>query len=310
MIKGYNNEYVILQMGAIRKINTTKIITILFLFAVIFIQIFFTDISLAAKKEKYMVGVKPHHFESSPAAALEGSLPFVEYMEKRLGIKGGIKIYENINPMVSDFKAKTLDLGSANNVDYIQIKKQIPVTPIAIMVKGGSCQYRAILLVRKDSGINTLADLKGKKLAYDTKNSAHGYLYPKLLIKTKFKQPIEKFFGPMIQTPKEPDSILAVYYKKADVVSASDTTYGVYCELKPQLKRDLKIIETSEPFLHGPMFYYNDNKPDQDYLDRFNKELFNMQNDPEGNQILMMFKVGGWKPAKDSDYDSLRRLME
>src|SRR6266511_5162271 len=58
-----------------------------------------------------------------------------------------------------------------------------------------STTYKSQILVRTDSGITSLNDLKGKKLAFVDTLSASGYVYPTLTIKNKTGQDPKTFFA-------------------------------------------------------------------------------------------------------------------
>ena len=68
-----------------------------------------------------------------------------------------------------------IELGFSNSVVYIELKKEVPIEPLAVSAeqKGGT-RFRGIFLVRKDSDINTIQELKGKKLVFMDKDSAGG----------------------------------------------------------------------------------------------------------------------------------------
>jgi phosphonate transport system substrate-binding protein len=97
------------------------------------------------------------------------------------------------------------------------------VTPIAAALRKDAegkltTTYESQILVRKDSGIKTLADLKGKKFAFTDSISASGYLFPSLLVKQKTGQDPKTFFGAnnIITAGGHPQSALAVYNKQVD----------------------------------------------------------------------------------------------
>lgn len=263
----------------------------------------------ARKKDKIIVGAVVKEFGLSPSAVMAGCKPFSDYITDRLGIETKMKIVPNVEALVASFKDGSINYGLIENQDYVKLKAKNDIVPIVKAVKAGTSTYKAIILVRKDSGINSIADLKGKRFAYVSKGSSHGYMFPSLTIKSLFNKSMDQFFESQTQYKKDTDSILAVYYKKADAVSTSDITFEILSELRPQIKRKLKVIEVSDPFVFGPIFYYKDNIINFNTVAKFKDEIINMKNVPEGDQLLMIFKIGDWTEAKDEDYDGLRKLM-
>lgn len=280
----------------------------------IIILCFFTVISpkpgfSQSPDNQLTMGIIITHMAVSPTAILEGCRPFARYISDKLGIDTKVEIIPDVNTMLTKLDDGTIDFGYVSNLDYVKLKKQRTITPITKVVKGGTSTYNALLLVRKDSGINSLDDLKGKSIAYTSKNSSHGYLYPSTIIKKKYNMPLENFFGKVVTTKKDPDGILSVLYKRADAVSASSQTYNILCLLMPRIKRDLKVISTSQPFVHGPMFSYDKNLKDKTIVNNFKKHILDMDKVTEGKQVLLLFKIGGWTTASDSDYNPLRQML-
>ncbi len=75
----------------------------------------------------------------------------------------------------------TLDVAGLGASGYAKIYLADPkaVEPFNTTVQtDGSMGYHSIMLARKDSGIATLADAKGKKLGYADPDSTSGYLIP------------------------------------------------------------------------------------------------------------------------------------
>jgi phosphonate transport system substrate-binding protein len=60
------------------------------------------------------------------------------------------------------------------------------IEPVVVpQEKDGSTYYYSVMVVRADSGINSLADMKGHSLAWADPNSTSGYLIPSATLKTK-----------------------------------------------------------------------------------------------------------------------------
>src|SRR2546428_10115917 len=105
--------------------------------------------------------------------------------------------------------------------------------------------YKSQILVRVDSGINTLADLKGKKFAFVDALSASGYVYPTLVVKNKTGQEPKTFFSQTIFAGGHPQAALAVYNKQVDgaatFIDARDSLVTANPDIKTATKRIDKV---------------------------------------------------------------------
>ena len=280
-----------------------------FLYCFIFIFLFCFSVSLkAATEEKIIIGIVSNSFGVDPTTVYEACRPFCIYITKKSGIMTDFIIYPDMEAFKTGLDTGKINFGIGSNIDYLHLKKEKDITPLVKGYKGGVSTYKAVILVRNDSGINSVDDLKGKKFAFSSQESAHGYLYPSLLVKNTYNKSLDEFFGEIIKTQKDCDNILSVYYKKADVASVPTPSFDLMATLKPLLKRKLKVIATSKPYCYSPVFYYRKNIKNQSTIDTFNNAVLNMHMDPDGSQVLMLMKLSKLVPAVDADYDNLRNL--
>jgi len=110
-----------------------------------------------------------------------------------------------------------------------------------------STTYKSQILVRADSGINTLADLKGKKFAFVDALSASGYVYPTLTIKNKTGQEPKTFFSQTIFAGGHPQAALAVYNKQVDGAATFIDARDSLVAANPDIKTATKVIDTAGP---------------------------------------------------------------
>lgn len=281
------------------------IVTLIFCF-----QLIDKEPVLAQTKQTITFGIIITHMAVSPVAIMEGTKPLCNYISKKLNVPVKAEIIPDVHTLISKLDDGTIQVGYVSNLDYIKIKQSRDIVPFAKVVKGGKSSYNAIMLVRKNSNVKSLADLKGKTFTYTSENSSHGFLYPSLLLKSKLNTNIKSFFkNPSLITKKDPDGILAVLYQKADIVGASSQTFAILAELMPRLKKELFVLDTSQPMVHGPMFIYPKNFKDKSIIEKLKTEVLNMDKTTEGKQVLLLFKIGGWTTASDADYDSMRQLL-
>jgi phosphonate transport system substrate-binding protein len=107
--------------------------------------------------------------------------------------------------------------------------------------------YKSQILVRTDSGINTLADLKGKKFAFVDALSASGYVYPTLTIKNVTGQEPKTFFSQTIFAGGHPQAALAVYNKQVDGAATFIDARDSLVAANPDIKTATKVITTAGP---------------------------------------------------------------
>jgi phosphonate transport system substrate-binding protein len=140
------------------------------------------------------------------------------------------------------------------------------VEPIVVpQEKDGSIFYVAAMVVRKDSGINSIDDMKGHSLAFTDPNSASGYLIPSVTLRAKGIDLTDgKYFTHIGFSGGHEQGVVAVLNRQYDacVVWASGQgdestgfTRGVLRSMvdKGMLKMsDVKVIWRSSKVPNGP----------------------------------------------------------
>ncbi len=118
----------------------------------------------------------------SPSELYKMYKPLVEYLSKETGEKVSLIITKDFSEFKRVVKTGGVDLVFSNPLIYVQIKKELKIEPIALASEplAGS-KFRGIIIARKDSNINRLEDLKGKKLSFVDEDSLGGYVMQMIL---------------------------------------------------------------------------------------------------------------------------------
>jgi phosphonate transport system substrate-binding protein len=138
----------------------------------------------------------------------------------------------------------------------------------------GSKSYIAVMYTRTDSGITSLADMKGRSLAWADPNSASGYLIPRSEFRAAGIDPEPgKYFGRTGFAGGHEQAVVAVLGKQYD--AGVTWTSGIGDESKGFTRgtlrimsdkhlldmKDLRIIWKSRPILNGPFVLRADTPP-------------------------------------------------
>ena len=168
------------------------------------------------------------------------------------------------------------------------------------------------MIARTDSGLNKLADLKGKKFAYGDPVSTSGAIYPKHLIRTSGYNP-DTFFSNVIYAGAHDRVVMAVYNKQVDAGAiygqpGDDARNRVLTAL-PDVMSKTKVIAQSVPIPNDTVSVRKDlpvaiTKKVIDGLIAISKSK-------DGGKVLYdVGSIDGFKAAKNSDYDSVRSVAK
>lgn len=107
--------------------------------------------------------------------------PILEYLqedlEKRLGrpVEIELKIFKSYEDGIAAIANGDVDLSRVGPASYIIAKRRSPGLELIVMEEvDGTNRFKGLILVRKDSGIRELKDLKGKKFAFGDDKSTIG----------------------------------------------------------------------------------------------------------------------------------------
>lgn len=92
----------------------------------------------------------------------------------------------------------TLDYAELGALAYakVYLEDANAVEPILTTVQtDGSTGYYSIMVARKDSGLTTLQDTKGKKLGFADPDSTSGYLVPVVALPKDLGMPVKDFYS-------------------------------------------------------------------------------------------------------------------
>ncbi|WP_332701777.1 phosphonate ABC transporter substrate-binding protein [Devosia sp.] len=123
----------------------------------------------------------------------------VDLMKSELGFSD-VQLFPaaDYNGVIQGLLGGTLDYAELGASSYAAVYLQDPnaVEPILTTEQtDGATGYYSIMLARKDSGIETLEDMKGKKLGFADPDSTSGYLVPVVALPNDVKMPVEEYFS-------------------------------------------------------------------------------------------------------------------
>ncbi|WP_298919597.1 phosphonate ABC transporter substrate-binding protein [uncultured Roseobacter sp.] len=138
-----------------------------------------------------------------------------DYTKDALGVETKLFAPADYNGVIQGLLGGTLDMAWLGASSYAAVHIQDPdaVEPVLVKINlDGSYGYHSIGFARKDSGITSLSDLKGKTFGFGDPNSTSGYLIPSIEIpqKTGATMTSGDYFGEVKFTGGHEQTIVAV----------------------------------------------------------------------------------------------------
>jgi len=233
--------------------------------------------------------------------------PLADYLSKETGEKVTLVIPKDFDAFKETVKAGQVDIGFSNPLIYVQLKKDVNIDPLALSseIKGG-IKFRGIIVARKDSGIEKLQDLKGKKLIFVEKDSAAGYIFQMLLL-SKAGMDVQKDFTLLPFAKKHDNVMMAVFNKAADAGGIREDDFD---KMKDKVDlSQMKIIGYSDYFPNWPLFATP--KLAKGAEAKIKAALLKLKpNDPRSEAVLGAAKLNGFVAISDKDYEELRKAAK
>jgi phosphonate transport system substrate-binding protein len=230
--------------------------------------------------------------------------PLADYLAKETGEKVTLVIPKDFSAFKDVVKAGQVDIAFANPLIYVELKKEGNLEPLALSseFKSGT-RFRGIIIARKDSGIEKLNDLKGKKLIFVDKDSAAGYIFQMLLL-SKAGLDVKKDFTQLPFAKKHDNVTMAVFNKAADAGGIREDDLE---KMKDKVDlSQLKIIGYTDYFPNWPVFAAP--KLNKATAEKIRAALLKLKpNDPQSEAVLGTARLNGFAPVADKDYDNLRK---
>lgn len=165
------NRYSTITKGGRMKLATR-------FFRVILIMFFLASslCKVAKAGETLIMGIHPF---LSPADVEMKFMPLANYLRSQTGINIKVKVGSSYQEHIQYVGLDKVDIAYMGPAAYVIMSHQYSDKPILAKLQvNGQSFFQGNIVVRKDSGIKTVEDLKGKRIAFGDPSSTMSYLVP------------------------------------------------------------------------------------------------------------------------------------
>ena len=232
-------------------------------------------------------------------AMYEKFLPLKEYLEKAISRKILLKVAQNYQEAIDAIGNGQAHIAYLDPSAYCEAKNRYKVVPIAKAILDGAAAYRSVIVARKDSPVNKIIEVKGRRLALGNIWSSSSYLIPAVMFKEVGIS--LKEFRAVDYLEHEDRIALSVLSKKHDVGGLSERVAVKY------IPDGLKIIKTSEAIPQYSLCAYS-GLPEK-LRNKIKQALLSLTLRRNPEVIKAMKGINGFSSAEDRDFDVVRVMI-
>lgn len=260
----------------------------------------------AAGQEKITIGLLPEMNVFKQKKRFE---PLAAYLSTKMNIKVELSMLSRYGNIIERFKEVDIDAAFLGSFTGALAISQLGVEPIARPInEDGASTYSGYIFVRKDSGITSVADMKGKTFAFVEKATTAGYVFPLAYLKRHQVESLEDYFKTYYFTGSHDGAIEAVLSGRADVGAAKNTIYNFVRKRDPRIDSELIILATSQKVPSNGLCV----KPEMAAAtkERLRQELLGLHQSSEGVLVLKSLGFQQFVEASKEDYQPVFTLSE
>ncbi|WP_313756722.1 phosphate/phosphite/phosphonate ABC transporter substrate-binding protein [Tissierella sp.] len=239
---------------------------------------------------------------------IESVEPLTEILSKELGIKVEGFTATNYVGVVEGLGSGQVDFGFIPPFAYVLANKESKADVILTALnKSGEAKYRSQFLVRKDGGIKSFSDIKGKKVAFVDPSSTSGYLFPGAhLIKEGIDLEMDMEY---IYAGGHDKALQLLLNGDVNVATTFVDARDRYKEDFPEAMEKTEVLGYTDYIPNISVTVRGD--MDKEMQENIKNALLNVAKSEEGAKLLKdLFNMYGFEEATDSDYDIIRTTAE
>ena len=170
---------------------------------------------------------------------------------------------------------------------------------------GDDNNFRGILLVRRDSGIHQLSDLKGRKVSYPARTALAPTIMMQYYLQTHgldVDHDIESVY-----VGSQESSIMNVYLGNVAAGATWPIPWLAFQKEHPDMAQKLEVKWQTEPLINNAVVARGDMPPE--LVKRVADLLTHLHETPQGRAMLERLPLSRFEPADDATYNVVRTFI-
>lgn len=253
---------------------------------------------------------------SQNAGTLEAKAkPLEKLLSDRLDIPVKVSVSTDYNTIIEAMASKKVDVGFLPPTAYVMAHDKGAANVLLQAQRFGVDDqtgqptqdlvdfYKSEFIVKKDSKINDIKDLKDKKIAFQDVTSSAGYVWPAASLMDAGIDPTKDVQGVTVKGHDQ--AVIAVLNGDVDAAVVFQDARSIVQKDYPNVFNDTKIIKFTEKIPNDTISVRSD--MDKDWVKKIQDAFVAIGKDSEGHKIIKdIYSHEGYTPSDDKVFDIVR----
>lgn len=238
--------------------------------------------------------------DESPSTVIKDNEALKQYLTERLKKPIELVVTTDYSSMIEATRHGRIDVAYFGPLSYCLCKSKCDIEPFAAKLQHGSPTYQSVIVANVDEPMETLTDVKGRRVAYGDTASTSSHLIPKSMLAEVgllADQDYEEVF-----VGNHDAVLMNVARGNAAAGGLSKPIFESLIVRRFVEPERVKVLAESKSYPQYPWAMQSDLAAD---LKQRIKQAFLELDDP---QILAPLKAEGFAPVTDADYEPIREL--
>ena len=231
--------------------------------------------------------------------------PIVKYLEGKLGMKVEFVPVNDYPAAVEALVNKQVDLVWFGGFTHVQAQHRSGGKIIPIAQREEDTRFKSVFIAKTNSGIKSLADLKGKQVSFGSASSTSGHLMPRSFLLQAGIDP-ERDFKRVAYSGAHDATIASVVSGRVDAAALDITVWNKFVADKKVDTNDVNVFYTTPGFYNYNWSVHADMPAP--LRERLTKALLDISpNDPLGKEILALNRATRYIPTQAENYKGIEQ---
>lgn len=245
--------------------------------------------------------------------------PLEELLKKQLNVPVKVSVSTDYNTIVEAMASKKVDVGFLPPTAYVLAKERNAAEVILQAQRFGVNDadgtptkdlvdfYKAMFIVRADSDIKKLEDLKGKKIGYQNVTSSAGFVWPAVALMDKGIDPLKDVQPVTLKGHDQ--AIISLLNKDIDVAVTFQDARNIVKKDDPKVFEKTRVLAFTEKIPNDTIALRSD--MNDEWKKKIQDAFIAIGKDAEGQKIIReIYTHEGYTPSDDKVFDIVREYGE